>query len=336
MPIAIVTGASSGIGKEFIKHISQMHSSYGSKPFYEIWAIARDVDKLQKLQTEYKDERIVPIPLDLTSAEDLNKLQSILLQKAPEIGFLVQCAGSGKTGQVKDQSLETLREIIELNCLALAEITRICIPYMIPMGNGCTAKNGPRILHVASSSAFFPQPDFAAYAATKAFNVHFTRAIRHELRENNILITTVCPGPVDTPFMEHASGIPGSRHTGIKSYFVASPSKLVMKSIQKCERGKDLFVYGIAQKLLYFSSRILPHRFLSWVCQQFGKEGDPKTSDLAIQPSTQTLSVSIRQDTAEKNVQNSSDLICQKTSQDIQNRVYTSDSAKKIMKKYPS
>ena len=334
MPIAIVTGASSGIGKEFIKQISLMRSSYGSRPFYEIWAIARDENKLQDLQAECDDDRIIPVLLDLTSSEDLKKLESLLLQKTPEIGFLVQCAGSGKTGQVKDQALENIRETIEVNCLALAEITRICMPYMIPLGNDCNAKNGPRILHVASSSAFFPQPDFAAYAASKAFAVHFTRAIRHELRENNILVTTLCPGPVDTPFMEQASGVPGAKHEGIKAYFVASPSKLVKKSIHKSERGKDLYIYGISQKLLYFGSRILPHRFLSWICQQFGKEGDFISSDLINQSNVQSLPVMIPQNIPEKNIQTSSDLIYQKTTQDVQNRVYTSDSAKKIIKKY--
>lgn len=336
MPIAIITGASSGIGKEFIKQISHMRSSYGSKPFYEIWAIARDLNKLKKLQEECKDDRIIPISLDLTSSRDLSKLESTLLQKTPEIGFLVQCAGSGKIGQIKNQPLEAIRETIELNCLALAEITKICIPYMLSLGSDCSTKHSPRILHVASSSAFFPQPDFAAYAASKAFVVHFTRAIRFELRENNILITTLCPGPVATPFMEQASGTVGSGHTGIKAHFVSSPSKLVKKSIQKCERGKDIYVYGISQKLLYFSSRILPHRLLSWICYQLGKGGNLNTSDLTNPSIVPSLPVSSRQDTQEKNIHTTSDLICIKTSLDVQNRVYTSDSAKKIMKKYPS
>ena len=285
MNIAIITGASSGIGEQFLRQIVRERSSFGSVPFTEIRVVARRSELLETLKTELDPVRIRIFTEDITYASSLNRIRDELSLTKPSVGLLVNCAGVGRTGLFEEAAREDAHNMVALNCSALAELTSICLPYMIPNGDLCSYATGPRIINIASSAGFLPQPGFAVYAATKSFVISFSRAMHAELRRHNIASTTVCPGPVATGFVEKAAGKPGAKTSGFKSLFVVQPEKLVRKSILVSKKGRGLYVYGISQKFLHVASKLLPARFMIFLASHLSKDAKPSvpTDDAAAQ-----------------------------------------------------
>lgn len=188
MKIAIVTGASSGIGREFVHYIDK------KEEFNEIWVIARREERLLQLQQSCHTA-IRPITMDLTKTENLEKLKTMLKERAPKVELLVNASGFGKLGTYADLTLSETNNMIDLNCKAAVDLTIIAIPYM---------PKGSRILQICSSAAFQPLPGLNIYAASKAFLLSFTRALRWELAGRSIKVTAVCPGWVKTEFIDVA------------------------------------------------------------------------------------------------------------------------------------
>jgi short-subunit dehydrogenase len=263
MNIAIITGASSGIGEQYLRQMIRQGPTFGRQPIDEIWAVARRADRMEVLQRELDPIRIRIFQKDLSARESMNDMQAVLTTENPSIRLLIHCAGVGKTGLFETNPSDDIHAMIALNCSALSELTRICLPYMIPAGDLCTFRDGPRIMNVASSAGFLPQPGFAVYAASKAYVIHFSRALQVELRRHNIGVTTVCPGPVDTDFVAIASGKPGAKPKGIKSYFIVKPEGLARFSLRAAENGRGLYVYGFSQKALHVLSKLLPARLFT-------------------------------------------------------------------------
>src|SRR5699024_2795767 len=127
----------------------------------------------------------------------------------------------------------------ELTCPALTGFTGPCLP---------NCRKGSRIFMLASAAAFVPQPGFGVYAASKAYVVSFSRALNRELKNRGIQVTAVCPGPVDTPFLEKMGG--KSRMPAYKKPFIARPQGVVRKALRDGARGKELSVPGISIKIL--------------------------------------------------------------------------------------
>jgi len=265
MNIAMITGASSGIGEEYLRQIILGQKTIGAAPFDEIWAIARRVDRLTVLKNDLDPVRIRVFQKDLTSKEALDSLRDTLAEEQPTLRLLINCAGVGRTGRFEKNTQDEVHAMIALNCSALAELTWICLPYMIPAGDLCSFRSGPRIMNIASSAGFLPQPGFAVYAATKSFVIHFSRAIQTELRMHRIAVTTVCPGPVETDFVSVASGTAGAKPKGFKALFVVQPGRLVRKSLLASQRGRGLYVFGFSQKILHVISKTLPSRFFAFI-----------------------------------------------------------------------
>ena len=256
--IAIVTGASSGIGEAFVKELVNERGVYGSVPFQQIWIVARNRAKLELLKSYIGDERIVVVDADITRYSDLLKIKNKLEEEKPKVGLLINCAGVGKRGLVMDKDEQSLEDTIDTNCKSLSKLTKICLPYMAEEDAPYSRRNGQRIINVASSAAFLPQPEFAAYAASKAYVVNFSRALDIELMQYNIAVTTVCPGPVKTPFQQNATDGESAEFTGFRKYIVADPQKLAKASIRAAKMGRHLFVYGFTQKALHVASKIIP------------------------------------------------------------------------------
>jgi len=260
MNIAIITGASSGIGEQYLRHVVLNRSADGNMPVDEIWAIARRTDRLQALKAELDPVRIRVFSWDLTEKDALDDLQQVLATEKPVIRLLIHSAGIGRTGRFETNTRSEIHAMISLNCSALAEVTGLCLPYMIPAGDAGTLSTGPRIVHVASTAGLLPQPGFAVYAASKSFVISFSRALSAELRHHNIAVTTVCPGPVETDFVAVASGIPGARSEGFKALFVVDPGRLAAASLRASRRGRGMYVYGFSQKALHVLAKLLPVR----------------------------------------------------------------------------
>ena len=235
MKIMVVTGASSGIGREFAKQLS---ARYGKMD--EIWIIAR------------REELRIPVrifAMDLTRADDLEQFKSYLADQKPDIKLLVNCAGYGKVGKFEDLDIDEQCGMIDLNCKALTMFTGICLPYI---------SSHSRIINVASAAAFCPQPRFNVYAATKSYVLSFSRALNLELKDRKITVTAVCPGPVDTEFFT----IAGDNGPEYKKKMRVPAEKVVDKAIKDAAFGNELSVYGAMMKTAEVGSKIVPHKVL--------------------------------------------------------------------------
>ncbi len=243
MKIAVVTGASSGIGREFARQISQR---YGKMD--ELWIIARRKERLQELEQELRlNVRI--FAMDLTNSNDMNQFKDYLKEYSPDIKLLVNCAGYGKVGSFEELNLEEQCGIIDINCKALTMFTGMCLPYI---------SSHSRIINVASAAAFCPQPRFNVYAASKSYVLSFSRALNCELKERKITVTAVCPGPVDTEFFD----IAGDNNNEFKKKLRVPVDKVVDKAIRDAALGNEVSVYGTVMKTAELGSKIVPHKLL--------------------------------------------------------------------------
>lgn len=243
MKIAVVTGASSGIGREFARQISQR---YGKMD--EIWIVARRKERLQELEQELRlNVRI--FAMDLTNTNDMNQFKDYLKEYSPDIKLLINCAGYGKVGSFEELNLEEQCGIIDINCKALTMFTGMCLPYI---------SSHSRIINVASAAAFCPQPRFNVYAASKSYVLSFSRALNCELKERKITVTAVCPGPVDTEFFD----IAGDNNNEFKKKLRVPVDKVVDKAIRDAALGNEVSVYGTVMKTAELGSKIVPHKLL--------------------------------------------------------------------------
>lgn len=242
--IALITGASSGIGREFARQISAAYPSLD-----EIWVLARSVPRLQKLEEELQGRRLKILPLDLSRDTELKALEKTLKEERPCIRILVNSAGCGKSGLIEEQHWIDAVRMLDVNCRALTAVTMICLPYL---------KKGSRIIQADSGSAFLPQPGFAVYAASKAYVLSFDQALGAELKNRGIPVTSVCPGPVDTEFFRNG----GITLSPWKRLFLAKPEKVVKKALFDAEAGKDLSIYGCSVRLVRLAAKLLPRKLL--------------------------------------------------------------------------
>lgn len=245
MKIAIVTGASSGMGRETAIQLADRFNGLD-----EIWLIARRMSRLDEL------ERLLPVParkfdIDLTDRTQLNRLASALKEQKPNVKLLVNSSGYGKIGRVGENSLEDELGMPDLNCTALCAVTHLVLPFM---------SDNSRIIQYASSASFLPQPGFAVYAATKAFVLSYSRALHQELRHRNICVTAVCPGPVKTEFFDVAET--KAKMPLYKKITMANPVKVVKLALRDSMMGKTISVYGIPMKGFYALSKVFPHSLL--------------------------------------------------------------------------
>ena len=238
--IGIVTGASSGMGKEFVYELLKLQD------IEELWLIARREERLLRLRDQFGD-RVRIFPLDLTKMESFRILEQSLFAERPDVLYLVNAAGAGRMGLIEEIPYEDHGLIVDLNVRALTCMSRICLPYM---------KKGGRIIELCSGSAFCPQPGFASYAASKAYVLSFSRALGQEVKKKGIFVTAVCPGPVDTEFFQAA----GTEVHPSKKRFMAKPEDVVKKALRDAESKKPVSVYGIPMKLAHLAGKILPTR----------------------------------------------------------------------------
>ena len=245
MNIAIITGASSGIGAEFVMQISKKHSNLD-----EIWIIARRIDKLEELSNQLRTKTKI-MSLDLALDHDLSLLSDELAKFQPTVQILVNCAGYGKIGPFSLGSYEEEIGMININCKALTAVTYFVLPYM---------NESARIIQIASAAAFLPQPNFAVYAASKSYVLSFSRALKYELHNRKINVIAICPGPVDTAFFEKAD--PDNQGKQYKKIFRVKPENVVAKALKDSILGDQISIYGWPMKLVFAFSKILPHKLI--------------------------------------------------------------------------
>lgn len=240
--IAIITGASSGIGRSFVKALIDSPDCPEN-----VWIVARRADRLNELAGI--SPRIVPVVSDLSDLDGIRSVISKLEEEKPNVSLLVNCAGMGKRGDIMDRPSKDISDVIALNCTSLSVLTRDVIPFM---------SQGSRIINIASTAAFMPQPQFAVYSASKSYVIFFTRALSRELKKTGIKATAVCPGPVDTEFNSLATDGKSSEFKGFRKWFVADADKLARASLKASHKGRALYVHGFSQKAFHVVSKIIP------------------------------------------------------------------------------
>ena len=246
MKIAVVTGASSGIGREFVRQLGYFYRSLD-----EIWVIARRRERLEGLGENSR----FPVRIfcgDLTKKQIYKDLSAALAGTRPDIRMLVNAAGFGKSGSVEAVAAENIRaqtDMIDLNCRALTKITLLCLPCM---------GRGSRIVNLASAAAFCPQPQFAVYAATKSYVLSFSRSLGAELREKGICVTAVCPGPVDTEFFSVSGGLTNP----LKKLIMAEAEDVVRRALKDSRAGRSLSIFGLPMRAAFLGAKLVPHSLI--------------------------------------------------------------------------
>ncbi|GKU30486.1 SDR family NAD(P)-dependent oxidoreductase [Clostridium folliculivorans] len=243
--IAIVTGASGGIGREFTKLLIE-------EKVDEVWAVARNKEKLATLKDELGD-KVITISKDLSKTEELISIGKMLEEQKPVIAFLINNAGIAKMGTYDDFAIKEIEDTIKINCSALAILCNLCIPYM---------KRESRILNISSASSFQPLPYLNLYASTKVFERAYSRALNIELKKKGITVTAVCPSWVDTDLLKKE--INGKK---VKFDGIVSAEMVAIKAMKDARRGKDMSVCTLYVKYLHFLSKVLPQKLLMgiWV-----------------------------------------------------------------------
>jgi short-subunit dehydrogenase len=250
-PLALVTGASSGIGR----HLAQGLAARG----YDLALVARREELLIQLAAtlhEAYGTHCYPIAADLARYEERERVLTALAPRAAQLAVLVNNAGFGTHGYFHETNLERELELIAVNCAAPVHLTKRILPWML-------ARHEGYIMNVASVSSFMPGPLMAIYYASKAFLLSFSEALHEEYRRQGIRVTALCPGPVRTEF-QRTAGILGSARSSIASPMDAGP--VAEAGLNALFAGKRVETPGLANKAVALAGRLLPRRWmLHWV-----------------------------------------------------------------------
>lgn len=252
MNIAIITGASSGMGRDFV---------YAVKKEYApdcIWLIARREERLVDLAGEIGVKAEI-LPLDLQKKESFDVIRKKLESERPNVTVLVNASGFGKFAAFESIDLESQLDMIDLNDKALVAMTYIVLPYM---------KKGGVIYQLGSLSSFQPVPYINVYGATKAFVLSFSRALNRELRIRGIRCMAVCPRWVKTEFFNRA--VKDDTISYYNKFYTSE--EVVKRAVRDMKRGKDVSICGFSVRAQVFFTKLLPHKLVMSIwCRQQNK-----------------------------------------------------------------
>ena len=246
MSVAIITGASSGIGREFAKNLNSMLG------IDEFWFVARREDRMEALRDELGVKARI-IKADLCESEGIEKIRGELEAEKPEVSYLINAAGFGDFGAFDEIPETSVARMIDLNAKALVLITHMVIPYM---------QKGGKIIELGSGSCFTPLPYFNVYSSSKVFVLHYTKALNYEIKKYGLTATCFCPGWVETEFIDKAL-LDGKTTHPKKMKPMLSAEKVVVGCIKAAERGKRMYVVNWFTKLQHALFKLLPDRILS-------------------------------------------------------------------------
>ena len=250
MSIAIVTGASSGMGRDFARALDRTYS------FDEIWLIARRKERLEELGKELKTKS-VPVPLDLSDRNSVSLVESMLKERNVKVGALVNASGFGVFKSFEESKREEMEGIVDLNDRALVSLTSAVLPFM---------EKGSFIINLGSNSSHQPVPYMATYAASKAFVLSFSLALGVELKKRGIHVLCVCPGWIKTEFFDRAV----RDNTTIVYYDRYYESRDVVKRAMKdLGKGRTTSILGLPVRMQVRLVKLLPVSLIMHIwCRQ--------------------------------------------------------------------
>jgi short-subunit dehydrogenase len=252
-PYALITGASTGIGREIAK--------YFAKDQIPLILVSRNVALLEKVRNDLIQISKQPIELlsmDLSQPQSAGELYYETQALGLEVGYLVNNAGFGNFGNVRDLPEGIDEELLQLNTVTLTGLTKRFLPAMLEQGRG-------RILNVASTAAFQPIPNMAAYAASKAYVLHYSEALAEELKGSGVTVSTLCPGPTATKFGNRAG-------VEILPFFerllVMTAEKVAKEGYDGMQVGKRIIINGKLNQFGTFLNRFSPRWLSCWIAGQ--------------------------------------------------------------------
>ena len=250
MKIAIITGASSGMGREFVYALDR------DEEFDELWVIARRKERLEKLREKTR-AAVRVLAMDLLDLQSFAEIEALLREARPEIAVLVNAAGFGVFGPFAERDLKTQLDIIDLNDRALTAMCHLALPYLA---------EGSRIYNMGSMSSWQPVPYINVYGASKAYVLSFSRALGVELKPRGVRVMAVCPGWITTEFFDHA--VTDDTICYYNRYY--GPEAVVEKALRDMKRGKDASVLGFPERMQARLVKHLPVKMVmdTWCKQQ--------------------------------------------------------------------
>jgi hypothetical protein len=238
--VALVTGASSGIGAAFARALA----ARGEK----VVLVARRADRLASLVRDLGGDAVATaIPLDLAAPSAGAALETELQRRGLTVDLLVNNAGVGDTGRFSEEKLDRALQMIDLNVRAVVELTRRFLPAMV-------ARQAGRIVNVASTAAFQPVPFLNVYAATKAFVLSFTESLATELEGTGVRVQALCPGLTATEFQEVA----GTDKVAFNRSPAMTAEQVAAASLAALDRGRMTVVPGLRNRFLIGLQRFVP------------------------------------------------------------------------------
>ncbi len=252
MNIAIITGASSGLGVEFLKETAKMYPQLD-----EIWLIARRLDRLTELANEVTSVKCVPMSLDLTLDSAYAELENKLSETGANVSILINNAGMGKMGYLADMDVKSQTMMTDLNVRGLTAVTTVCLKHM---------SKGSQVINVCSIASFAPNTRMITYSSTKAYVLSFTKGLREELKPMGISCTCVCPGPMRTEFLGIANICPGDSKT-FDTLPYSDPNAVVKGTLKAAKKNRCVYTHLLFFKFFRVLAKLLPHNLVMKLCR---------------------------------------------------------------------
>lgn len=244
-PVALITGASSGIGADLARE--------AAKDGHDVILSARRVEPMQTLACELETygASATILAADLSKPGGAEDLAGQIGQRGGAIDFLINNAGLGANGPFAESDMTRIGEMLEVNIAALTKLTRLIVPAMVARKRG-------RVMLLASTASFQPGPQMAVYCATKAYVLSFGEAIAYELRNSGVTVTTVCPGATATEF----SRVAGTENIGLHRSAMASvmnSAEVARIGYRGAKAGRRVVITGMRNRLMALTARVSPH-----------------------------------------------------------------------------
>ena len=246
MKTAIITGASAGLGLEFVRQLEEYFPDVE-----QVWLVARNEDKLRQAASLLKRAQGKIFSLDLCDPSRLEQLENALERERPDVVLLVNNAGCGVLGNIGETEWMDQTRMVDLNIRALTGVSALTVPYMY---------RGGHIINVSSISSFCPNPRMTVYSASKAYVSAFSRGLGEELKDKGISVTSVCSGPMATEFLDKAH-ITGNSKTFERLPY-CEPAAVVRGSYAAAQKGRGVYTPRAFYKLYRVVAKLLPQRLM--------------------------------------------------------------------------
>jgi short-subunit dehydrogenase len=254
MPIALITGASTGLGREFARLCA--------RDGYDVVLVARSLPQLEELAADIQrntNRAARVIEKDLSIPDAAREIFDELTSAGLNIELLINNAGFGLVGRFWELDEIQQMQMVQLNIGALTHLTRLFLPGFVQRRRG-------RILNIASTAAFQPGPLMSVYYATKAYVVSFSEAVHNEVRDYGVTVTALCPGPTKTEFDKRAGG---TNTKLFKGRNVMDASAVAQIGLAALNAGKPLVIAGRLNSMMAFLTRFAPRQFTASMARRF-------------------------------------------------------------------